>query len=108
MSIFDLWEKHFGLYRGDREEMPAYVPKDFTSYLYWGGSGQSHLKQRDFLKVADPGWKCSFRYCPTPRSFYSCFPISLKACRYQVMQPASACMRKTIMHYPWSIFNVHF
>ena len=108
MSIFDLWEKHFGLYRGDREEMPAYVPKDFTSYLYWGGSGQSHLKQRDFLRVADPGWKCSFLCCPILRLFYSCFHISLKVCRCRGMQPASAYMRKTITHYLRSIFDVHF
>ena len=62
MSIFDLWEKHFGLYRGEREEMPAYVPKDITPYFYWDGSGQSHLKQRDFLKVADPGQKSQCLY----------------------------------------------
>ena len=62
MSISDLWEKHFGIYRGDREKMPAYVPKDITPYFYWDGSGQSHLKQRDFLKVADPGQKSRCLY----------------------------------------------
>ena len=62
MSIFNLWKKHFGLYRSDREEMPAYVPKDVTPYFYWDGSGQSHLKQRDFLKVADPGQKSQCLY----------------------------------------------
>ncbi len=62
MSIFNLWEKHFGLYRGDREEMPAYVPKDVAPYFYWDGSGQSHLKQRDYLKVADPGQKSRCLY----------------------------------------------
>ncbi len=62
MSIFNLWEKHFGLYRGDREEMPAYVPKDIAPYFYWDGSGQSHLKQRDYLKVADPGQKSRCLY----------------------------------------------
>ena len=53
MSILNLWEKHFGLCRREREEMPAYVPKDVSPYFYWDGSGQSHLKQRDFLRVAD-------------------------------------------------------
>ena len=54
-SILDLWAKYFGLYRGDRKEAPTYMPDDITPYFYWDGSGQSYLKRRDFLKIADPG-----------------------------------------------------
>ena len=62
MSILNLWERCFGLYRSDSKEASAYVPEDISPYFYWDGSGQSHLKQRDFLKVADSGQKSRCLY----------------------------------------------
>ena len=62
MSILNLWTKYFGLYRDDSKETPAYVPEDIAPYFYWDGRGQSYLKQRDFLNIADPGKKSRCLY----------------------------------------------
>ena len=62
MSMLNLWARYFGLYRDVAKETPAYVPEGIAPYFYWDGSGQSYLKQRDFLKIADPGKKSRCLY----------------------------------------------
>lgn len=50
--------KLFGLYRPTRADSL----QDAQPYFYWDGSGQSHLRREEFLKIADPSERSQCLY----------------------------------------------
>lgn len=61
-----LWAKYFGLYRtaheGDNKKALSSMPQGVAPYFYWDGNGQSYLKQKDFLRIADPAGQSAYLY----------------------------------------------